>query len=113
MPEQIQRYPVLDSPPITVASNPASSTTITMGTSSSLAFVVENTLGSGTQIQWYSSDSQAGPWRQVFLSSEETAYTNIPVAAVYVAPPELFALHYVRGVLIGHPSTVIKLILKG
>ena len=99
MPTQIQRSPNLGGYPVFFASTVDESTTISVGVSSSVAVVVEQTPNALARIDWYAAQSQDGPWVPIYLSGEEQAYTNIPSNGVYVTPPELFACHWLKGVV--------------
>jgi|DEB0MinimDraft_6_1074348.scaffolds.fasta_scaffold11591_4 hypothetical protein len=103
MPTPIQRSPNLGGYEVFFASSSANSTTISLGNFSSLSVVVDNTPSASAIISWFAAKDPEGPYVPIYLSGEEAAYTSIPQNGVYVAPPELFCCHYLRGV-VNNPS---------
>jgi len=111
MPQTIQRTNNLPGYPATCALAVGDSTTISMGAASAMSFSV-GPQGAQTRISWLGALSPEGPFVPIFLSGEEPAYTDIFDAGLYVAPPELFACCYVRGVSDVAP-VAITVLLKG
>lgn len=108
----ITRTPNTPGFPATFAATVGDSTTITMSVFSAFAFIA--TEGSNThRVVWYGSSDPDGPYLPITLSTEETAYTNVPNAGVYITPPELFACHFVRGVMTGGAPQTCTVMLKG
>lgn len=97
MPTQIQRFAPTPGLLVTLATSVASSTTICLSTAAAFCFVVP-AAATATTIAWYASDRDEGPFYPVVLSSGSLASTAIVAGRVQVAPPELFACMYVRGV---------------
>lgn len=72
------------------------STAIPMANLAGFAF---NTAATGTPIiTWHASESLEGVFRPVILSNGNAATTQLSGARVYIAPPELFACTWIKGV---------------
>jgi len=95
MPTQIQRSAPASQ--VAFATSVAASETICLSTSAAFAVVVPAETTS-TTIQWYASHRDEGPYYPVTLSSGTNATTAVVAGRVYIAPPELFACMFVRGV---------------
>jgi hypothetical protein len=96
MPTQIERTSSLKAGNTAVATAIAGSQTIYLSHASAFAFVVP--AGVSATIAWHASATDDGPYFPVYLSSGAAAQTTVVGGRVYVAPPELFACPYVRGV---------------
>ena len=108
----ITRTPNTPGFPALFAATVNDSTTISMSVFSALAFIASE--GSGThRVVWYGAAEADGPYLPITLSSEETAFTNVPSAGVFITPPELFACHFVRGVMTGGSQQTCTIMLKG
>lgn len=96
-PQPITRGVDVSVTPITFSTSLASSTAISFGRGSALSFTTP-AVASGA-ITWYASTSQDGTYTPVILSSGLAAQTlNLAANTTYIAPPELFATAYLKGV---------------
>lgn len=112
MPQTIQRTNNLPGYDVICATAVADSTTVSMGAASSLAVFVPTNPGPGRQIDWYGSYTPDGPWVPIFLSGEEAAYTAIQGEGLHVAPPDLFACSYIRGIC-PQGQLAVRILMKG
>jgi len=62
-------------------------------------------------VTWYGSYSSNGPWAPIVLSSGSSATTSIVADKIFISPPELFAVHYIKGV--GSTAVTATIMLKG
>ena len=97
MPTQIQRYAPTAPQQITFATAVEGSATVCLSTAAAFAVVVPAGVTS-TTITWYASHRDEGPFYPVTLSGGTTASTAVIAGRVFIAPPELFACMYIRGV---------------
>lgn len=81
----------------TFATAVANSTAIPMSTTAAFAFITP-TGTTATEVTWYAAADINGPYREVVLSSGLPAATALAAERAYVAPPELFACTYIKGV---------------
>jgi hypothetical protein len=97
MPTQIQRYAPTAPGKVTFGTSAAASTTLCLSTAAAFSFLVPAS-ATTTTVAWYASDRDEGPFYPVTLSNGNNATTSVVGGRVYIAPPELFACMYVRGV---------------
>ena len=81
----------------TFATSAANSTSIPMSSWAAFAFVTP-TGSTATTVTWFAAADTNGPYREVVLSNGVPATTAVVAERVYVAPPELFACTYIKGV---------------
>ena len=81
----------------TFATTAAGSTALAMSSWAAFAFITP-TGSTATTVTWYASAAIGGPYREVGLPSGLPATTAIAAEKTYVAPPELFACTYLKGV---------------
>lgn len=93
----ISRGPIEEPRDVSFATAVAESTTINNTTASALCLYIPGDQPSAL-ISWHGSTSADGPWLPVFLSSGSAATTAVVGGRIAVAPPELFSVHYLRGV---------------
>lgn len=97
MPTQIQRCASASSSAVTFAASVQDSSTICMSTTAAFSVIVADGVTS-TSITWHASHRDDGPYYPVIMSNGSPAATVVTAGRVFVAPPELFACMYVRGV---------------
>lgn len=81
----------------TFATSLAGSTPLTMSSWAAFAFITP-TGSTATTVTWYAAADIAGPYREVVLPNGTTAATALAAEKTYIAPPELFACAYLKGV---------------
>lgn len=97
MPTQIQRYAPTASQQVAFGTTVEGSATLCMSAFAAFAVIVPPGTAS-TTIVWHASHRDEGPFYPVTLSSGAPASTAVVAGRVYIAPPELFACMYIRGV---------------
>ena len=106
----ISRGPIEEPRDVSFATAVADSTTIDNTTASALCLYAPSGRASAV-ISWHGATSLSGPWFPVYLSSGSAATTSLVGGRVSVVPPELFSVHYLRGV--GSVSTSAFVMKKG
>lgn len=97
MPTSIERAAPVNPQPIRFGSTIGGSDTICMANFAALAFVCPAGATS-TTVVWHAATTNDGPYYPVILPSGTAASTIVVAGNVYIAPPELYACTYVRGV---------------
>lgn len=108
MATRIERSAPVNPQAVKFAASVADSETICMANSAAFAFIAPPA-ATATTVSWFASSTDAGPYYPVILSSGTAASTAIVASRVYIAPPELYACTYVRGVAASPFSAVVML----
>lgn len=108
MATRIERSAPVNPGSVAFAASVGSSDTICMANSAAFAFVCPPSATS-TTVSWYAASTDAGPYYPVILPSGSAASTAVVAGRVYIAPPELYACTYVRGVAASPFSAVVML----
>lgn len=89
-----------------------------LGTSTALHFVATSAFAvfvpagqPSSTVSWYGSYSSDGPWAAIVLSNGTSATTAIVPDKVFISPPELFPVHYIKGV--GSVAVTATIMTKG
>jgi len=111
MAQQILRS-AADSTPnaITFGTSIGTSTALHFVNTSAFAVFVPAGQPSST-VSWYGSYSSTGPWAPIVLSNGTSATTAMVPDKIYIAPPELFPVHYIKGV--GSAEVTATIMTKG
>lgn len=95
---------------VTFGTTVASSTALHFVAASAFAVFVPAGQPS-TTVSWYGSYSSNGPWAPIVLSSGTSATTTIVPDKIFISPPELFPVHYIKGV--GSTAVTATIMTKG
>lgn len=97
MPTSIERAAPVKPQAVLFAANVADSDTIC--TANYAAFAVVCAPGTvSTTIVWHAATINDGPYYPVILPNGTQASTTVVAGQVYIAPPELYACTFIRGV---------------
>lgn len=108
MPTQIQRCAQTCVEGVEFAATVETSNTICLSNAAAFTVFVPST-ASATTITWYASHADGGPYFPVTLSSGSGATTAVVASRAYIAPPELFACSFIRGVALAPFKAIVVL----